>query len=100
LEGAYVFRNGFKRSLVLMGYDTSKVIAVNFLTRLEYLKFPETLTTIKKQNSILVPPSTEIEHKAVDLWKVQNTNLNESFVLSENEALVYYWNQRRFVRLF
>jgi protein O-mannosyl-transferase len=100
LEGAYVFRNGFKRSLVLMGYDTSKVIAVNFLTRLEYLKFPEAITTKKEQNSILVPPSTEIEHKAVDLWKVQNTNLNESFVLSENEALVYYWNQRRFVRLF
>ena len=99
LEGAYVFRNGFQKSLVLHNYDTTKILAINYLTRLEYLNLDSTISVKKFPNHIMVPPVTRIETNGV-LYRLENYTNKQSFLLTKQGSSVYYWNRRRLIRLF
>jgi protein O-mannosyl-transferase len=98
LEGAYVFRNGFQKSLVLLKYDTTKIFAINYLTRLEYLNFDSAISVKKFQNYIMVPPVTRIETKG-GVYRLENYVNKQSFLLTESANSVYYWNRRQLIRL-
>lgn len=100
VEGAYVFRNGFKKCLVLHHIDTSKVFAISYLTRLEYLKIDEDISTQRNGDNIIISPSTEIMNKGDGLFEARNLKKTQSFLFNRNESLVYYWNKSNLIELF
>lgn len=100
LEGAYVFRNGFEKSLVLSQADTSKVFPVGYLTRLDYLKINGIIPVKKDGENITILPATEIINKGGGLVEVRNLKQNQRFLVNKDKSAVYYWNKSNLTRLF
>lgn len=101
LEGAYVFRNGFYKALVINRIDTSRVIVTNYLGRLDYLQVKGDIS-VKRfgKDSSLIYPRT---------WVVQNQRAATLVISSGQDSLwtlprvrseVYFWNKEQLVRLF
>jgi protein O-mannosyl-transferase len=99
LEGAYVFRNGFQKSMVLLKYDTTKIFAMNYLTRLEYLNLDRIISVKKVQNYLIVPPVTKIGTNE-GVYRLENLTNKQSVLLTQQANSVYYWNRRQLIRLF
>ncbi len=84
LEGAFVFRNGFRKALRLNNIESSRVIVTNYLNRLDYLKIADTISPVKERNSWFIYPVTRINEQRLDSMKMD----------------VYYWNKKSLQRLF
>lgn len=99
LEGAYVFRNGFERSLKLYKIDTSKVFFVNNLTRLEYLKIGGLIPVKKNGEMLMIPPFIQIEDKNDSLLEMKNFKEERSFLINKSKSLIYYWNKSELLQV-
>ena len=100
LEGAVVFRNGFRESLVLNHIDTSKVIVTNLLTRLEYLKIGDTIQPVRQNGGLFIYPVTLLQES--NNQNIQIVNLSTGAVPREvtRAYSFYYWNKSNLVKLF
>ena len=97
INGAYVFREGFKDALIINKIDTSKITVINKLSK-ELITDPdETWTPAVYQSKIFIPPLLEITRDTQT-----DTSYHEpghiSYVLPEGSNL-YYWDQHKFVLL-
>lgn len=100
IEGAFVFRNGFKKAIVLHGIDTASVYVNNYLTRLEYLEFGDQIKTAQIGEVLMLPPVTKLTFLANDSIKIENTiDLTKRIFWKHNSTLLY-WNKEDLIRLF
>jgi hypothetical protein len=90
IEGAYVFRKGFSDALKLYGFDTTRFIGVNYLSRSEIRKIggDEIL-----KNEISLPP--EIEMKKTSAGNYEIFSQDKLKFISQAGDKIYYWNTRQ-----
>jgi protein O-mannosyl-transferase len=101
LEGAFVFRNGFYKSLVINRVDTSKVIVANYLGRLDYLRVQGAIEPSPAVgDSIFIYPRTRIIQNNGGTTLVIASTPDSSWSLVRRESEVYFWNKERLVRLY
>ena len=98
IEGAFVFRNGFYKALVLNSIDTSRVKVHNYLRRLDYIKIAvvEPMPANKAQ---FIFPDTYIEQEN-NVLKLNNNKNGENILLNKDDWSVYYWNKKRLLKLY
>lgn len=100
LDGAFVFRNGFKKALILNNIDTSKVILNNYLTRLEYLEFGEEIEITHSDSSIFIPPDTRIVQESGNTIRLINMETGVEKNVCRANSIFFYWNKKKMVKLF
>jgi len=99
LEGAFVFRNGFRQSLILNKIDTAKVIVNHPLKRLEYLKIKDTIRASQEKDGLFIFPATRIE-KFADTIRIFDDSSRNTATISQKNSAVYYWNKTNLIKLF
>jgi hypothetical protein len=100
LEGAFVFRNGFMKALMVNKMDTSQVSVINYLRRKEYIQCGTIIIPQMQDSSSTIYPYTRIVHlpdRSVELTTSQN---NSTLHIQYKRNLIYYWNKERLIRLF
>jgi hypothetical protein len=100
LDGAFVFRNGFWKSLLLSGIDTSKVGVNNYLTRLSYLKTDGEIKIKTEEHNLFIFPATQIIDAQQELFEIRNAESGHAVRLSKRNCRVYYWNKKMLIQLF
>lgn len=100
LEGAFVFRNGFMKALMINKLDTAGVKIINLLKRTEYLKTGEIIPVQIKDSTISIYPYVRIVNHSNGLLQLTNSQNNSTLDLRKDRNLVYYWNKTELVRLF
>ena len=100
LEGAFAFRNAFYNSLLVQGVDTSRVTVTHYLSRLEYLAAKDEIAGRKEQERWFIYPATYIidnQNGVVEIKGPQNEYIAS---VNKKNSIIYYWNNRRMVKLF
>ncbi len=93
LEGAFVFRNGFYKALLLNGIDTSMVTVNNYLTRLQYLGMEGRIKADSGSPLYSIPPVSHIlSTGSSDSLIIVNTLANTQKMVSSN-AILYFWDR-------
>lgn len=94
LEGAFVFRNGFYKALLLGGIDTSRVEVNNYLTRLQYLDMEDTIKIDRGSSFYTIPPVTLIEQVGnTDSLIIVNTLTSTQKMINRNNSVLYFWDK-------
>lgn len=100
LEGAFVFRNGFYKALLLNGIDTGRVEVNNYLTRLQYLNMEDTIKTDRGSSFYTIPPVTLIEQaRNTDSLIIVNTLTNTQKRINRNNSVLYFWDKHTLQRI-
>ncbi|PVD53915.1 hypothetical protein DC498_00515 [Terrimonas sp.] len=100
IEGAFVFRNGFTKAMVLNNIDTGKIWVNNMLTRLEYLELKEVIHPLTGTGAFVLPPVTKISFIGNDSVQVENISNLEKRVFPKENTTILYWNTVDMIRLF
>jgi hypothetical protein len=100
IEGAFIFRNGFYKSLVINKVDTSKVTVINYLKGPDYVTTKEDITASACHGELFIFPSVRIKDTLNNSVRVLNTDNNKAMTLQKNRNLIYYWNRHNLIRLF
>ncbi len=100
LEGAVVFRNGFRQALVLNNIDTSKVIYTNLLSRLQYLKTGDPIIPVKQNDGLFVYPVINIQLGNDNQLQLYNSGNKKMITVDKRSYSVYYWDKKNLVKLF
>jgi hypothetical protein len=101
LEGAFVFRNGFYKALILNKVDTSTVTVINYLKRLDYLHIKGDIRPERSGHLEFIPPftqATEIPGDSIVLCDTAHDNI--CITIRKDRNLVYYWNKQELVKLY
>ncbi len=70
IEGAYVFRMGFNDALKLYGLDSTRFIAVNYVSRIEMANSTEERKTNTEKTEISLPPDIEIKKSGFERYTI------------------------------
>lgn len=100
IEGAFVFRNGFIKAMLLHNIDTGKISVNNYLTRLEYISFKKEIQVSETNDGLFLPPVTRISFYANDSVRIENLSDFSTRALSKQNTTILYWNKFDLVRLF
>jgi hypothetical protein len=100
LDGAFVFRNGFKKALLLNNIDISKVEVSNYLTRLKYLESGEEIAVIHSDSSTFIPPDTRIVQQSDSAIRLINMETGAVRNIDPTNSNFFYWNKKEMVKLF
>jgi len=100
LEGAFVFRNGLVKALLVNKIDTSDVKIMNYLKRPDYLKAGKTIPAIERDSTIDIYPDFLILEQACPDLLLTNSRNNSSQSVRKDRNLIYYWNKEALIRLF
>ncbi|OJY93245.1 MAG: hypothetical protein BGP13_16545 [Sphingobacteriales bacterium 40-81] len=100
IEGAFVFRNGFNKAMILNNIDTGKIWVNNMLTRLEYLEFKEAIHPLTEAGAVILPPVTKVSFIGNDSMQVENILNFEKRVFPKENTTILYWNTVDMIRLF
>lgn len=65
IEGAYVFRAGFRDALLLNNLDTADVIVVNEAKREELRKWPGKIKQEATKQGLFIPPAVHLQREAI-----------------------------------
>ena len=95
IDGAFVFRNGFKEALELNNMDTSSVVVVSQLKRDEEIKIPGNIQPQILPHQTFIPPFLMIENPGNNRYSNDN---KIHIVIAKNEMIIY-WNKERWVKL-
>lgn len=99
IDGAFVFRNGFREALLLNNLDTANVVVVSRLIRDDELNMPEVIHHQKQPDNIFIPPFVQIEKAADSTDHAFQKNSIRHLHIAEGSRIVY-WNRKSWVRLF
>ncbi|MEO5997863.1 MAG: hypothetical protein ABIN89_14050 [Chitinophagaceae bacterium] len=98
INGAYIFRTGFKEALLINRIDTTKVVVLNRLSKEVSITLSGILKPIHKQSKLFIPPSLEIKtYGDASADNIKKPGITY-FTLPVASKL-YYWNRYRFVLL-
>lgn len=100
LEGAFVFRNGFERFMVLSGIDTSAVELTNYLFRKDYLLTGEKIYPHKTKDTIFIYPETQVTNDQTDNFRIVNVKNHSVTIASKKNSIIYYWDKTELKKLF
>jgi hypothetical protein len=100
LDGAFVFRNGFEKALLLNNIDTSKVVVNNYLTRLKYLESGEEISVTHSDSSVFIPPDTRIMERPDDTIRLINMETRVEKNIGHTNSICFYWNKKEMIKLF
>lgn len=100
LEGAFVFRNGFMKALMVHKMDTAGINIMNFLKRSDYLKTGELIPVLVKDSTMTIYPDTRIVNHMNGFLQLTNSQNNSSLYIRKDRNLIYYWNKAELIRLF
>ncbi len=97
VNGAYIFREGFKDALIINKIDTSRVSVINKLSKELVTNPDETWKPVFYKTKIFIPPLLQIK-----TGLQADTGLKSSdtihYTLPANSKL-YYWDQHNFILL-
>lgn len=96
IDGAYVFRVGFKDALLLHKLDISSVIVVNQAKRDTLLKWPGIMELEEGKQGIFIPPSVYYQRNSAGRGNIRKKNETVSFPVTKNETIIY-WNKENWV---
>lgn len=97
IGGAFVFRNGFKKALVINRIDTGKVTVINYLDWPSYCKAPRKIIPLVSNDSILIYPGVTI-YRGEDTMNIINLATGNRLTANKS-SLIYYWDKTGMVRL-
>lgn len=100
IEGAYVFRNGFWKSLLIQGVDTSCVKVVNHLTRDLYLQNGGLIVPRMEGSNRFIFPVTRITNVNADIREITNLQEKSSMRINVKDSKLYFWDKEKFIPLF
>jgi hypothetical protein len=100
VEGAFVFRNGFYKAMILHNVDTGKIWVNNYLTRSEYLKLPPKIMVFSKRDGLFLPPASKVTILTNDSVSMENISTKQSVVFNKNNTVIFYWNKTEIIQLF
>jgi hypothetical protein len=96
IDGAYVFRVGFKDALLLHKLDISSVIVVNQAKRDTLLKWPGIMELEEGKQGTFIPPSVYYQRDSTGGGNIRKKNETVSFPVTKNETIIY-WNKENWV---
>ncbi|AXY75435.1 hypothetical protein D3H65_16240 [Paraflavitalea soli] len=99
INGAFVFRAGFREALLLNNIDTAGVQVLSSLTRDTALLFPDTIHYTIGANGVMVPPFLRIEKKEDHQWHLIRSNCYNCNLMLQGDARLVYWNRKKWVKL-
>jgi protein O-mannosyl-transferase len=94
LEGAFVFRNGFNKALVLNKIDTSSVMVSGYMNRLAYLACSSIISIDKYTDKWFFCPSTEV-YKKDDFFSIYNIKTRSLHRIDRHSGLLFYWDKEK-----
>lgn len=101
LEGAYVFRNGFYKALILNNVDTSRVKINNYLTRLEYLDIAGRIKIEPGLHIDSIAPATLIKTLPdLDSLHIFNNRIGTYINVSRPASILYFWDKYKWNKVF
>ncbi|MEP6747344.1 MAG: hypothetical protein ABJB86_06445 [Bacteroidota bacterium] len=100
LEGAFVFRNGFRKALVINKIDTGKIRVFNYLTRSDYLKTGPVIRPVLKDSIWTIFPFISVLVDSRDTVRIMNEINKETLAVKKERNSMYYWNKEALIRLF
>jgi protein O-mannosyl-transferase len=100
LEGAFIFRNGLVKALIIYKMDTSGIKIVNYLKRTDYLRTGKITPIRILDSTFLIYPSVRVENQTNQTIQLVNTKNNSYLTVRKDRNLIYYWNKESLVRLF
>ncbi len=98
IEGAYVFRNGFKKALVIEGLDTNRIKSVNLLTRDEAMLHKNNIQPLMRGDTLFIYPESRIYKQSAKEYLMTNSK-NDNFAIVDTNA-VFYWNKIELKKVF
>jgi hypothetical protein len=96
IDGAFVFRNGFKEALILNKMDTAAVVVVSRLKRDDELQIPGIIEPEKQLQETFIPPFVTI-HRTGDSTHIKKQN-KITVTVAEKDRVVF-WNKHKWVEL-
>lgn len=99
VDGAFVFRNGFKRALMINHIDTARVKVFNYLERADYLKAGATISPVMNESALAIFPYTRISVEGEHFFRITGKN-NEALTIEKERNLIYYWNKEKLIKIF
>jgi Zn-dependent protease with chaperone function len=73
IDGAYVFRNGFKDALLMRNIDTATVVVLSRLARDQELGLPAVIQARQQDGRIFIPPTSFVDEPAgIIYWNRKN----------------------------
>ena len=100
LEGAFVFRNGLKKALLVNHIDTADVKIMNYLKRSDYLTTEKIISVQKRDSTLLIYPYLCILEHTNGTADLTNSQNNTQLTIPNQRNLIYYWNKEELVPLF
>ncbi len=97
INGAFVFRVGFREALLLNNIDTADVQVLSSLTRDTALKFPGTILHHQEGKDIMVPPFLRVEKKGDHQWLLERSNCGNCNLMIQRGGRLIYWNREKWV---
>lgn len=91
IAGAFVFRNGFTRALVVRGLDTSRVAVVNHLEWTDQLRSAPVIQPRQEGDSLFIFPVTSIVQRQ-GIILIRNQQNSDIFTVESRQDRLYYWN--------
>ena len=99
IEGAFVFRNGFRKALIINRIDTSSVMVFNYLKRPDYVKTVNIIIPAVKDSLLTIFPFTHVSVDSRNRVDITSTINNRTVTVEKERNLIYYWNKEKLVRL-
>lgn len=99
VEGAFVFRNGFHKALLLNHVDTSRVRLFNFLTKLDYLPLPGTIRIDTTGDGYFIAPVTRLK-KVDNVLEIENLQTEEKVELQIEMDVLYFWDRHSLKKVY
>lgn len=97
IDGAFVFRRGFKEALQLNGANDRAIVVVNQLTRDDELQLPDTIAAVQQPDGIFIPPFAlvKIASQRQNVSTVDSNKVQVSVLVSDK---IIYWNKKNWVQ--
>lgn len=92
IEGAYVFRLGFKDALSLYGEDSTKAVVVNFLDRKTIEKLSGKIQPARSGETLLVPPFVSITSDSSGGIRIYVRK--QIRAIGRTKDKIYFWNKQ------
>lgn len=97
INGAFVFRVGFREALLVNNIDTAGVQVLSSLSRDTASLFPLIIPVAHERNALIVPPYLQIEKKNDNQLFAIRSNCNNCNMLIPADAGLIFWDLKQWV---
>jgi hypothetical protein len=90
IEGAYVFRQGFREAVLLSGNDSNRFITVNYVTRQDLEKIKEKIVLNTENPEVVLPPDILLRMDSSGCRQIFDRGALQFTCMTGD--LIFFWN--------